>query len=44
MCLVGSLTEIAEELLKAVERNRLTCEEMLAVESGSPLRPVVVQP
>jgi hypothetical protein len=35
MKLVGSLNEVAVELLKAVERNRLTCEELLAVESGS---------
>lgn len=35
MRLVGSLDQIAIELLKAVERNRLTCEELLAVESGT---------
>jgi hypothetical protein len=34
MWVVGSLNEIAVELLKAVERNRIACEEMLAVESG----------
>ena len=31
--MVGSLNGIAVELVKAVERNRLTCEELLAVES-----------
>jgi len=32
---VGSLNEVAVELSKAVKRNRLTCDELLAVESGA---------
>jgi len=33
--MVGSLIELAEELLRAVQRNRQTCEELVAVESGA---------
>ena len=31
---VGSVNKIAEDLLRAVESNRVTCEEVLLIESG----------
>ncbi len=34
MRLVGSFNDVAVELVRAVERNRLTCKELLAVEAG----------
>ena len=33
--MVGGLNEVAGELLRAVQRNRQTCEELIAVESGA---------
>ncbi len=33
--MVGSLNEVAEELLRAVRRNRQTYEELVVVESGA---------
>jgi hypothetical protein len=33
--MIGSLNEVAPELFMAVERNRLTCEELVAVEPGA---------
>ena len=33
--MVGGLKEVAEELKRAVQRNRQTCEELVVVESGA---------
>ena len=34
MRLIGSLNEVAVELLEVVEHNRLSCDELVALESG----------